>query len=179
MIEIEIKSKINNEKTAIEKINQLGGIYSHTEIQKDIYFNAPDKDYKKTDEALRIRQIPFDDSEKYILTYKGPKLNSETKTRKELEVEIDDIDTMTNILIELGFKKSAYVSKLRKIYNYEDYTITIDTLEKIGSYMEIEYVTDNENEINTIQEKIMNLFEKMNITEGFEKRSYLELLESS
>lgn len=178
MIEIEIKTKIDDKNEALKKIHNLGATYSHSEEQEDIYFNAPDKDYKETDEALRIRIIPFEDKMKKILTYKGPKIDSVSKTRKEIEVEIEDIHKMTDILIELGFKPSAIVSKIRRIFKYEDYTITLDKLEKIGYYMEIEYVTDDEENIEDIRNNIMKLFEKMDITKGFERRSYLELLES-
>ncbi len=177
MIEIEIKAKIEDKNDALSKIKSLGATYSHSEEQEDIYFNAPDKDYRQTDEALRIRLIPVDDDIKKILTYKGPKIDSESKTRKEIEVEIGNLDKMTDILIALGFKPSAVVSKVRRIFNYEDYTITLDKLEKIGYYMEIEYVTDNEEDIEEIRDNIMEVFKKMNITDGFERRSYLELLE--
>ena len=115
MIEIEIKAKITNPKLAFEKIKKIGGEYSHTEIQRDIYFNGKSKDFKKTDEALRIREIPDGDDFINILTFKGPKLDSETKTRKEIEVTIDNKENMTDILINLGYKPSAIVNKVRRI----------------------------------------------------------------
>ena len=49
MIEIEIKAKINDSKKAMEDLGKIGATYSHTERQHDIYFNAPDKDYAKTE----------------------------------------------------------------------------------------------------------------------------------
>ncbi len=179
MIEVEIKAKIQNHKTALEKIRDLGGVYSHTEIQRDIYFNGDNRNFKNTDEALRIREIPVGDDFKLILTYKGPKLDTETKTRKEIEVEIDDKEKMTEILISLGYKPSAIVNKVRRIFKYEDYTITVDKLKNLGYYMEIEYVTENENDIGNIQEKIFDIFSKLGINDGFEKTSYLELLEKN
>lgn len=177
MIEIEIKAKIDDKNDALNKIKSLGATYSHSEEQEDIYFNAPDKDYRESDEALRIRLIPIDNKVKKILTYKGPKIDSQSKTRKEIEVEVSDLDKMTDILIELGFKPSAIVSKVRRIFYYDEYTITLDKLEKIGYYMEIECVSDSQEDIEETRDNIMELFKKMNITSGFERRSYLELLE--
>ena len=179
MIEIEIKAKINNSKEAFEKIKDIGGVYSHTEIQRDIYFNGDNKDFKKTDEALRIREIPDGDNFINILTFKGPKLDSETKTRKEIEVTIDDKENMTDILINLGYKPSAIVNKVRRIFKYDDYTITVDKLNELGYFIEIEYVTEDIDDIDRIQEKIFEIFNKMGITDGFEKKSYLELLEKN
>ena len=123
MIEVEIKAKIHDNKLAFEKIKEIGGEYSHSEIQHDIYFNGETKDFRETDEALRIREIPEGDDFKNILTYKGPKLNTETKTRKEIEVVIDDKVNMTEILISLGYKPSAIVDKVRRVFKYNDYTI--------------------------------------------------------
>lgn len=178
MIEVEIKSRITDHKKALEEINKLGGTYSHSEKQFDIYFNAPDKDYKETDEALRIREIPSEDNEtERILTYKGPKLNSESKTRKEVEVKIDNTDNMVEILNNLGFKASAIVTKTRRIFNYDDYTITIDKLEELGYFMEIEKVIDDMDDVESIINDILDLFNKMDFEKDFERRSYLELLE--
>lgn len=172
-----MKARITDNMAAFEKIKEIGGIYSHTEKQHDIYFNAPDKDYKETDEALRIREIPRGDDFERILTYKGPKMDSKSKTRKEVEVNIDDTDNLTEILVNLGFKPSAVVNKVRRIFNYDEYTITIDKLDKLGYYMEIEYVAGEDENIENIRNSIMEVFEKLEITSGFERTSYLELLE--
>ena len=179
MIEIEIKARINNPKIAFEKINDIGGEYSHTEIQRDIYFNGENKDFRKTDEALRIREIPDGDDFINILTFKGPKLDAQTKTRKEIEVTIDNKEHMTDILINLGYKPSAIVNKVRRIFTYEEYTITVDKLNELGYFIEIEYVAEEDDDIKPIQENIFEIFERLGITEGFEKTSYLELLEKN
>lgn len=178
MIEVEIKAKIENNIEAFEKIKEIGGVYSHSEKQHDIYFNG-ERDFKKTDEALRIREVPDGDDLKRILTYKGPKLDTETKTRKEIEVTVDNTENMIDILVNLGFTPSAVVDKMRRIFTYEDYVISVDKLSKLGYYMEIELVTNDESDIDKIQEDIFNIFEKLGITSGFEKASYLELLEKN
>ncbi len=177
MIEVEMKAKIDDYKKMLEKINSIGGTYSHTEKQYDIYYNAPDKDYRKTDEALRIREIPDGDDFKRILTYKGPKIDTESKTRKEIEVSIDNTDNMNDILNSLGFKAAAVVNKIRRIFYYDDYTITLDKLDYLGYYMEIEYVCDEDEDITEIRDNIKEVFSKLGITSGFERTSYLELLE--
>ena len=49
--------------------------------QVDTYFSHPARDFAATDEALRIRSI---DQENFV-TYKGPKLDATTKTRREID----------------------------------------------------------------------------------------------
>ena len=46
----------------------------------DHYFNGHDRDFHQTDEAFRIRRM----GEKNFLTYKGPKRDTDTKTRIEI-----------------------------------------------------------------------------------------------
>ena len=179
MIEVEIKAKIDDKNEAFKKINEIGGVYSHSEKHHDIYFNGDNTDFRKTDEALRIRQIPDRDDFKKILTYKGPKLNGETKTRKEVEVEINDTDSMAEILVNLGYKPSAIVDKVRRVFKYEDYTITVDKLNQLGYFIEIESVINDDNDITDVEEKIKGIFNKLDITRGFENLSYLELLEKA
>ena len=53
-------------------------------IEVDRYFNHPARDFAETDEALRIRRIgPVN-----RITYKGPRVDTVTKTRQELELPL-------------------------------------------------------------------------------------------
>lgn len=101
MIEVEIKARCSQDLPP--KILALGAIKKAVENHRDIYFNSYLRDFRSTDEALRIR-IKDDGAR---LTYKGPKLNSQTKSRLELTVEINDPQAMQKILVELGFRPSA------------------------------------------------------------------------
>jgi len=77
MIEVEVKARAR-EDTA-ERIAALGAVPIAVETHRDIYFSSPHRDFRKSDEALRIR-IKEDGAR---LTYKGPKLDSMTKSRLE------------------------------------------------------------------------------------------------
>src|SRR5262245_36384238 len=54
--------------------------------QADQYWNHPARDFARTDEALRLRQV----GEQNWLTYKGPRIDATTKTRQEIEVPLPD-----------------------------------------------------------------------------------------
>ncbi|MCD7782200.1 MAG: class IV adenylate cyclase [Methanosphaera sp.] len=179
MIEVEVKAKVNEKIEVLKKIDEMGAVYSHTEKQYDIYYNPLNKSYEDTDEALRIREIPDGEEFKRILTYKGPKIDSKSKTRKEVEVTIDNTDNMNEILNCIGFKAAAVVNKTRRIFNYNDYTITLDKLDGLGYYMEIEYVATEDDDIKEIRDNIIDVFSDIGITDGFERESYLELLEKN
>ena len=174
MIEVEVKARIDSFKEMEEKLEELGAVKSKTEFQEDIYFASPIVDFGKTDEALRVRTTDND----IFITYKGPKLNSEAKTRKEVEMSIESAEKAKDIFLEIGFKEARTVRKNREYYTYENFEISLDNVEGLPPYMEIEIGLDDNNDYSDAQNEIFKLFEKLGITDGFERTSYMELLEN-
>ena len=85
--------------------------------EADHYFNAPDRDFAVTDEALRLRRI----AERNFVTYKGPKRDASTKTRTEIEVPLapgdGPADDFTRLLISLGYRPVGVVRKARRLFH--------------------------------------------------------------
>jgi len=177
LIEVEVKANVEDFINVKKNLDKIGAIKIKNEHQRDVYYNAPHKDFVQTDEALRIRQIPEDKETKVILTYKGAKMDNVSKTRKEIEVEIFDAKNMDLILENLNFRKTALVKKDRDIYHLNEFIITLDTVHNVGKFVEIE-IEAHENDDTTIHlNKIFEIYKKLGIEEGFERRSYLELME--
>lgn len=174
MIEVEVKARINSFKEMEEKLESLGAVKSKTEFQEDIYFQSPIVDFGQTDEALRIRTTNNDT----FITYKGPKLNKKTKTRKEVEMTIESAKKARDIFEDVGFKAARTVRKTRQYYLYENFEISLDDVEGLPPYMEIEIALSDSEDYTEAQNKIFELFEKLEITDGFERTSYMELLEN-
>lgn len=174
MIEVEVKARINSFKEMEEKLEKLGAVKSKKEFQEDIYFASPIVDFAKTDEALRIRTT---DNNTFI-TYKGPKLNDKAKTRKEVEMTIESAAKARDIFEEVGFEAARTVRKNRQYYTYENFEISLDDVEGLNPYMEIEIAMDDKKDYSVAQDKIFQLFERLGITDGFERTSYMELLEN-
>ncbi len=174
MIEVEVKAKIKSFKQMEEKLDKLGAKKSKEEFQEDIYFASPIVDFAQTDEALRIRTT----NNNTFITYKGPKLNDKAKTRKEVEMTIESAEKAKDIFEEVGFKAARIVRKNRKYYTYENFEISLDDVEGLPPYMEIEIALDDGEDYSNAQDKIFELFAKLDITDGFERTSYMELLEN-
>ena len=177
MIEVEAKAKINSFDEMREKLDEINAVKVRTERQEDRYFNSPVKDFAQTDEALRIRETKSDEKHNLFITYKGPKIDAKSKTREEVEMEIEDADKCSKIFENLGFKEVRTVIKDREYYKYENYEISLDNVHGLEPYMEIEISLDDNSDYSKAQESIFELFEKLGITDGFERTSYLELLE--
>ena len=174
MIEVEVKARIDSFNEIEMKLEAIGASKAKTEFQEDIYFQSPIVDFAKTDEALRIRTT----NNNTFITYKGPKLNRDAKTRKEVEMKIESAEKASDIFAEIGFKPARTVRKNRQYYSYENFEISLDDVEGLPPYMEIEIALENGEDYSEAQDKIFELFEKLGITDGFERTSYMELLEN-
>ena len=177
MLEVEVKAHISDFKEVKSRLKQIGAHKLKEEQQEDIYFNAPHRDFAQTDEALRIRKIPHKDGSKIILTYKGAKLDDKSKTRKEIEVDVGDVDKTASILENLGFIQVRNVKKDRMIYLLDKFIISLDQVYDVGNFVEIEIELNEGEEFQKSLDEIFRIYQKLGIRNGFERRSYLELLE--
>ncbi|MEE1151357.1 MAG: class IV adenylate cyclase [Methanobrevibacter sp.] len=174
MIEVEVKARIDSFEEMEKRLKDLGAVKRKDEFQEDIYFASPIVDFAETDEALRIRTTNNDT----FITYKGPKLNEKAKTRKEVEMTIESAAKASDIFTEIGFTPARTVRKSRQYYRYENFEISLDDVEGLPPYMEIEIALSDSEDYTEAQNRIFQLFEKLDITDGFERTSYMELLEN-
>jgi adenylate cyclase class 2 len=107
------------------------------------------------------------------MTYKGRKFDRLSKTREEIEVTVGDAAAATRLLERLGFTPVAAVRKLRRMYELGDYTICLDDVAGLGTFVEVEArgVAD----IEKARDGALALLEQLTLHRT-ERRSYLELL---
>jgi adenylate cyclase class 2 len=165
MLEIEIKARIDDPEEIERKIIKRGGSFKKEVIEEDLYFNHPGRDFAKTDEALRLRKAEG----KYFLTYKGPKIDSLTKTREEFQIEVSGWDNAVSILKALGFVEVLPIKKKRRYFSLESYEIMLDQVDGLGSFIEVEKRGDYN------PQELIDFLEELGI-KGSETRSYLELV---
>lgn len=171
-IEAEIKAPLTDAGTFRGELDLHGAERLDHRIQEDRYFDHPVRSFKETDEALRVRITTGQSGCK--LTYKGPKLDEQTKSRGEIEVGVDDTDGITQLLEALGFEPVARVSKEREVYQLEGITITVDEVEGLGPYVELEKMVPKE-EAEDARKELLGMADQLDLRE-LERRSYLELL---
>jgi adenylate cyclase class 2 len=106
--------------------------------QVDTYFQHPVRDFAETDEALRVRRETVDGGTVSRVTYKGPLVETASKTREEFETDVADGATMDRILEELGFDAVDTVEKRRERFQHDEYTVTLDTVTGLGEFVEVE-----------------------------------------
>lgn len=151
--------------------------------QVDTYYDHPTRSFADTDEALRIRRETAesaDESEddeagdRTRVTYKGPLLEAESKTRAELETGVADGETLASILGKLGFEAAATVEKDRERFRYDGYTVTLDTVSGLGEFVEVETEAET---IEPAREGAVDVLEQLGLDPDAQiRRSYLGLL---
>jgi len=192
MIEVEIKVAISNLGLLKEKLKTLNGKYVISLDDEDIYFNMPRRlrDFKKTDEALRLRKsIEFNKINKEnstltrsFITYKGKKIDQTTKTREEIEVEIKNLEKMKKLFENLGFREILTVKKERELYEFnfknEKIKILIDFLPILNQhFMEAEVIVESKKEVPLVKDKLFEFLKKFGISKiDSIRESYLELI---
>lgn len=205
MYEVEVKVRADHDRIR-SRLNELGDVDgvdvrderneldttpTHIVQQIDTYYDAPHREFKETDEALRIREetdkgkadgetkknrTAAKGEETTQLTYKGPLVDDASKTREESETVVDNRETMDTILKNLGFSPAAVVEKEREQYVFGEYTVTLDTVSDLGEFVEVERVSDD-TEIETAREGAFSILHALGLDPNEQIRtSYLGLL---
>lgn len=178
MYEVELKFPLPDPAAARRRLVEWGAEPRPAVDQVDVYFRHPGRDFAKTDEALRIRSV----GEENCVTYKGPVVDSRTKTRREIEVPIaggaDAAGRFAEILTALGFQPVRGVRKKRSAWSFErsgrEFEIALDEVADLGTFLEIETLAD-EAERTEAGDAIVQLAAELGLS-GPERRSYLCLL---
>jgi adenylate cyclase class 2 len=176
--EVENKYRTASAEELLARVLKLGGRAVDSQRQVDRYFNHPARDFATTDEALRVRQVGGD----CYLTYKGPKLDAATKTRREIETSlaqgVQGGAQIGETLLLLGFRPVAEVSKERRtyglVYQGRDFEIALDYVQGLGEFVELETLAEADH-LAAAQACLTALAAELGLAQP-ERRSYLELV---
>jgi adenylate cyclase class 2 len=177
-LEVELKFPLADPEQALERLAHLGVRWTGTDEQRDHYFNHPARDFAQTDEALRIRSV----GERNFITFKGPKLDAATKTRREIELPLasgsEAASQFAELLMALGFRSVAEVRKSRRhgllAWQGHEVEIARDTVERVGEFLELELIADDQG-LDAARSCLLELAGELDLSQA-ERRSYLEML---
>jgi len=177
-IEVERKFRVTDAAPLRRRLEKLDAVWGQPQRQVDRYFAHPSRDFARTDEALRIRSA----GDANQLTYKGPKLDATSKTRREIELALAGgpagAEACAALLAALGFRRVADVNKLRATamldFRGRRFSVSIDEVDHLGTFIELETLAD-ETTWPAARHDLDQLAAELELNEG-ERRSYLELL---
>ena len=130
MLEAELKASLGDMsvEALLDRALARGFAPEGAVRERDVYFNGAGRDFRRTDEALRLRSVRRlpDGPRESLLTYKGPKLDQVSNARTEYETAVSDGETAEKLLEALGYRPLAVVDKVRRTYRMEDVTLCLE-----------------------------------------------------
>lgn len=182
MLEVEIKASLQGVS--------LSRLYAAVEAdwkpcrgavrETDLYFNGNDRDFRRSDEALRLRSLTDAGTGRPIetvLTYKGPKQDSVSNTRPEYETSVGDGPTARKLLTALGYREVFTVDKLRREYALDGITLCLDTVTGLGEFLELELLVPDGAEREPAVARLLQVLEGLGVpADHLTRKSYLEML---
>jgi len=177
-IEVEQKYRIDDLPALENRLAALGMVPRDSVLQVDAYYSHPGRDFASTDEALRLRRV----GEHNYITYKGPKLDTTTKTRREIEIAFasgtQPADEMAELLQALTFTPVAEVLKHRmhSTVRWQNWQVEValDEVAILGRFVELEIIA-TQAELDGAKDCLASLAKHLGLANA-ERRSYLELL---
>lgn len=176
--EVEQKFPIADLADLEADLEAVGATISAPRTEVDLYFAHPARDFARTDEALRLRRKGRSNS----ITYKGPKIDTTTKTRQEIELPLrpgqESAKAWAGLLDALGFAPVAEVRKSRRkvdiAWQGRRVEGSLDRVERLGDFAELELVVEGAG-VESARACLASLAERLGLRRS-ERRSYLELL---
>jgi adenylate cyclase class 2 len=177
-LEVEQKHRVDDAAALLARLESRGVTVGPAVTQVDQYLAHPARDFAQTDEALRVRTV----GGKSFVTYKGPKLDTTTKTRRELELPLADTDAdgsrFAELLQVLGFRPVASVRKQRRTFHVQyagrNVEGALDDVDGVGAFIELELQAEDA-DLAEARSAILALAKELGLRDP-ERRSYLEML---
>lgn len=177
-IEIELKLPLHNAAEVIDFLS-ANAVFKYKSFQHDVYYNTPHRDFladkSNVSEWLRIRI----EKDKAQINYKDfqPHESSIKTHCKEYETDVASYEQLAKIFDALDFKKLIDVKKTRKAWDYKDTEVSVDSVEDLGEYLEVEYKGDSITDIEAARAYLHTIVEAVGAETGkLERRGYPYLL---
>ena len=172
MREIELKFKIDNLDSFIEKLKSLGCEISDYINQADTIYveNLNNTDSVEGSIWLRVRKV----NDKIEMNYK--KQAAKKSESQEIEFGVDDYEKANSFLKALGYNEWVRVNKRRRYSKYANANICIDEVERLGSFVEIEYLIDEDDKNTNYEEKLIKIAEYLGIDTSKQINSHYDTM---
>ena len=174
-LEIEVKAKVKDFEIIKNKLKEIGCVLSMPIIQDDYIYNKKGLNLYKDNAGFPVLRIR-EQNGKIIFTLKKNRSNELDCIEKELEVSNKDI--LKDIFELLDYESTVEVHKKRIKTNYKDYEICLDEVDGLGSYIEVEKMSDEDGE--KVQNELFEFLQTLGVSKedrvfnGYDTLIYLK-----
>lgn len=179
MLEVELKAVLTPEQAAglPDRLAALGYAPGALLRETDVYWNGDSRDFRKTDEALRLRTAEDlkTHTAETLLTYK--ERDGRSNTRTEYETSVGSMAAARGLLRALGFRDLFTVDKTRREFSRGEVTVCLDSVAGLGEYLELEILLEDAERREAAVDTLLALLDTLGVRrEALRRESYLELL---
>ena len=159
MQEIELKFTIEDINLVKEQLEKMGCQFSDLLNQKDTIFIPDIKDSTNGEGKIFVRIRSVNEKNQVTLKKQGVKLSES----KEIEFDVSDYDDVYEFLTTLGLAQWVTVEKKRITTKYKEFNICLDEVKYLGSFIEIEILTDELNKVDYYEEMMKSVADELGI----------------
>lgn len=170
-IEVEIKAWVDDFK-ALKRVLDSRYKLDREYEKEDVYLKGIDS-ITQEEKEIRLRKV----GEQSIVTFKERSHQGKVEVNIEKEFAVDNGKNFLYTMEQLGF--IPYIRKNKKGYCYKENSINIELshVEKLGDFIEIEYITDCDTKVDDAKNSIFKILDDLKIPrDKIEDKFYVEML---
>src|SRR3954453_5141750 len=139
-VEIEAKMKVPDFSSVRTRLEDVGAERRGAVMETNTFFDTEDRSLLARDQGLRLRTTKDVKSgaEESTITFKGPRLQGQLKSREERELKVGSAKEAMALLESLGFSRVLTFQKRRESWMLDGCHVELDELPYIGVFVEIE-----------------------------------------
>lgn len=169
IINSEIKARCNDQEAVRHYLREHGADFKGTDYQIDTYFNVPEG-------RLKLRQGPIENN---LIFYQRVDTDGPKQSTINLSPVAPDSTIGEVLTAALGVR--VVVDKQREIYFIDNVKFHIDTVQSLGSFVEIEAIdTDGKRNAEELEQQCSYYMHELDIKDtDLVVGSYSDLLEGA
>lgn len=170
MREIEIKLRVPDLEALKIKLIEKGCVLSDPISQHDTIYSKKDsikEEWTKPKEGDIVLRIRRQDG---IAEFNIKQQRSHELDNIEYETEVKDPKIMHEMLVLMGFAQVVEVRKLRQKGKWGEYEICLDTVDELGTFVELEKLADDDANVEQIEEQLFQTLESFGLSRSDQEK---------
>lgn len=155
--EVELKFQtagLNRIRQTLADLGAIPFVLNNTET--DLFFDWRDARLSANGQTLVLREMQ--PSQRVLWISKGPGKD------ECVSMDLPDLRATVNILHSLGVVETYSITKKRDIYFLGDQHITLDTIENLGSFVEVACMSDDEHMLESLSGAVWSTAAKLGLS---------------
>ncbi|MFL5605246.1 MAG: class IV adenylate cyclase [Gemmatimonadaceae bacterium] len=143
MLEVELKSVVDDEARRRAAVERAGATLVFTGRLEDRRYDTPDRALSARDEVLRLRTYRTPSEKRAELDWKGPTRREDGyKMREELDVHVGDPDALARLLERLDYRVTMAIDRTIVQYDLGGAMVRFERYPRMDDLVEVEGTAD-------------------------------------